>query len=437
MAFDPPPPADRDTDSRWDFLDPTVNLGTRYALVFAGAGVAATLLLSLIGGRIFRNHIETGSGSRLETLAYQISDKLDRGMSERFREIQLAASNPVLRDPAVAAVDKRTLLESMRETLPDYAWIGVTDADGRIATATLGWLEGTDVAERDWFTNAHQQPAAGSMVVVAEVADRLSGTAEEKPRFITVSAPVFTPGNVRFAGVLGAFVNWPWVRETVESVVPETPSPEKLMVTVYDLSGNVLYDSHSAAGINLSKPLSSPTLPRGHEYRGSMIESTADGDYLTGYIRSRGYHGFRNLNWFFTVRQPMATAFAPVYAFQRSVILVGFGFSVLLGIVGIVFARSITRRLRAIASASDRIREGDVTSLVPSFRDESEMARMASSLGRMVEDLRTRNETLTEELRSLRKALKNADTKTPRAALSPDEESLARNPNVRGRRNGA
>jgi HAMP domain-containing protein len=411
----------------WRLLDPVTNLPTRFALVFAGSTVALALALCVLGGSLMRAQIREGIGAHLEGLAFQVSDKFDRAMGERFREIQLTAGNLQIREPGASPDEKRQVLESMQQTLEDYAWIGFADPDGRIIAATRGWDEGGDVSELAWFREGRDQPAAGSLPVLPDLAARLPGAIEDKPRFIAVSSPVYEPVTTRFAGILGAYINWPWVAQVIESVVPSTRGATPLQVTIYDRAGRVLMDSHRTSGANRSEPLAAPEVPREREYRGFMEESTSEGDYLVGYVRSRGYRGFRHLNWFIVVRQPVASAYAPVASFQRSIILSGFGMAAILGAVGWFFALNITRRMRAIASASDRIREGDITSVVPAFRSKDEMARMAESFGHLVGDLRRQNERLQSEVLALR----GRGPARPSEPLSAEEQFRALNPGRR------
>jgi len=94
------------------------------------------------------------------------------------------------------------------------------------------------------------------------------------------------------------------------------------------------------------------------------------------------------------VRQPAAAVIAPVNELRRSILWWGLTFSVALGFTAGISAARVTRRLRAIGTAAEHIRLGDVLSLMPHARGEAELARMCGSLDGMVRDFREKQEKL-------------------------------------------
>jgi hypothetical protein len=62
----------------------------------------------------------------------------------------------------------------MQRTVPDYAWIGFADRDGRVRAATGGILEGASVSHRPWFSDGIMQAAVEDVYAAFLLASLLS-----------------------------------------------------------------------------------------------------------------------------------------------------------------------------------------------------------------------------------------------------------------------
>jgi hypothetical protein len=199
----------------------------------------------------------------------------------------------------------------------------------------------------------------------------------------------------RFAGVLAAQLRWNWAREVQLSVVPEAATRERIGVTVYSAGRDVLLDSGATGW---SQPPEPPAVGEGRRYRGSILEPIPGGTtYLTGYSRSRGFREYRGIGWLTTVRQPVDVALAGVAALRRDIILWGSGLSVVVATAAWISAARHARRIRSVKAAAERIREGDILTVLPQPKDESEIAAMCGALGDLVEELRAKNERLAAD----------------------------------------
>src|SRR5262249_44136635 len=100
----------------------------------------------------------------------------------------------------------------------------------------------------------------------------------------------------------------------------------------------------------------------------------------------RGFREYRGLGWLAAVRQPATRAFAPVEALKRTLMSWGAVLVVAISIASWLVAGRYARRLRTIGASANRIREGDILTVLPRPRGDSEIARMCSALGDMVEN---------------------------------------------------
>lgn len=375
-----------DRQDWWWVFDPTLSLRARAALTIGGGALLFTLLLGWAAGTLLRRHLERQLGPTFEMLAFQISDKLDRSLYERVRELQFSAGLPPLRTPGTASAERRRLLDSILDASPDLAWAGFVDLNGKIVSATQGLLENTSVADAAWFRGAREKPAAGSVREMPDLARRLQDSGDEAAsRFVEIAVPVTNPDG-RQIGVLAALVRWTTARALQLSVVPEAATREHIGVTIYAPGGDVWLDS---GGTGWTAPPAPPEIPEAKRFRGSMTEAQASGPpYLTGYARGRGFRDFRGLGWLVTVRQPAAGAFAAVHSLQRSIAIWGFLITVGLAAAAWRSAGRLARRLAAVATAARRIRQGDVLTVIPLQHGDSEIEKMCGAIGELVEDFR-------------------------------------------------
>src|SRR3569832_424145 len=74
---------------------------TRLVASFAGMTILLTLFLVEAVGVLASRQLKNDIGKNLSELAFQAVDKLDRGMYERYREVQLMAARAELADPRI------------------------------------------------------------------------------------------------------------------------------------------------------------------------------------------------------------------------------------------------------------------------------------------------------------------------------------------------
>jgi HAMP domain-containing protein len=380
----------------WHLLDPWRSLRARAALLVGGTAAAFTVLLSVGAGALFRRTVEAERHARFETLAFQLSDKLDRGLYERQRALQLAARLPAIRGAAGTRPEARRVLDALQDATLDFSWIGVADAGGRVVAATGGFMEGAAAAGQPWFRGAQEQPHVGPPRERPELA-RLA-TADDDggaaTRFLDVAVPILDEAG-QFAGVLAAAVRWNWSRDVLLSVVPDALVRERLGATVFDSANEALLDSGASGW---SQPPDPPALPEARGARGALVETPAGGaPFYTGYARSRGHREYRGLGWVTLVRQPLDRALEPVETLRRGIALWGGALALAGAVAAWIVAGRTARRLRAIGVAAHRIRGGDVLALLPRPHGADELAGMNRALDTFVEDMRSREAALAAE----------------------------------------
>ncbi|WNN89287.1 cache domain-containing protein [Gloeocapsopsis dulcis] len=182
-------------------LNPHRSLKARFGLAIGIIAFVLSISASLIVGYAASEQIKVNVGQSLAELAYQMTDKLDRGMFERYRDLQIVSTLHVIRNPNSNLLEQRTLLEKLQSTYPNYAWIGLTDNQGIVQVSTGKLLEGISVAQRPWFIGGQQAPYVGDVHEALKLAKLLPNPSKEPLRFVDVAVPVVDlQGNPR--GVL-------------------------------------------------------------------------------------------------------------------------------------------------------------------------------------------------------------------------------------------
>jgi HAMP domain-containing protein len=379
-AGQPPAP----DDDWWWIFDPRFSLRARAALIIGGGAVLFTVFVAWLGGVVLHRQLQANLGFTFETLSAQVADKIDRVIYQHYRDLQFVATLPPFMRPEADPAERRRVLDALQLAARDFAWIGFADPAGHVVSATRGMLEGTVVEQRPWFRQGREGAFAASLhEMTLPPGDK--GGAAGRMRVLDLAVPV-TGSHGQFLGVLGAHVSWAWASEVQLSVIPESAQRERLGVTLYAANNEVLLDS---GGSGWSLPPDAPVVRGATRFRGTMIEDTSLGtQYLTGYVRSRGYRDYRGLGWLITVRQPVDHAFAPVQELRRTLVKWGLLFGGALMVTSWVGATHLIRQLRRIAAAARRIRHGDVFAVMPRPKGERDLERMCAEVGDLVQELR-------------------------------------------------
>lgn len=387
MARPPSSESSSPRDDWWWVFDPRYSIRARAALVVGGGAAICAAFLAWLAGSALHRQLDSHLGSTFEALAFQISDKIDRAIYERHHELQFVATLAPFTQAAAESAERRRVLDALQASSPDFSWIGFANSAGHVVAATRGTFEGAVVHERAWFRTGRERPHAGPLHEVVIPAGGNRPPEAGRARVLDLAVPVMSAQG-HFLGVLGAHVLWDWATETQLSVVPETARREQLGATIYSATQEVLLDS---GGSGWTLPPPAPVLPDPRRFRGAIREVTPDGArYMTGFVRSRGFREYRGLGWLVTVRQPVDRAFAPVRELRNRIARWGFLFAGVLTLASWCAAAQISRRMRLLAAAAERIRAGDILTVLPRPRGELDLERMCHSLADLVEELRAK-----------------------------------------------
>jgi PAS domain S-box-containing protein len=358
-------------------------LGAWLALAFTLLAVVLTLAIIMVIEWKANQQVTTSIGSGLEELAMQTSDKLERGMFERYREVRLLAQRRDLQgDMPLAA--RRAVLDELQASYGYYSWIGIAGLDGRVQVAVHGLLEGADVSKRPWFRNA-QTGVHADDVHEALLLARLLPAQAEPWRFVDIAFPVRDAAG-RPQGILAAHLSWQWARDVERSMFAGIAARRQVEALIVDAGGRVLLGPASMHGVKLDLPSlrAAPTTPGG----GYVEERWPDGNtYLVGFARGRGFAQYPGLGWTVLVRQNVDDAYTPVRRLREYGLSWGLLLAALFSLAGVALARYITHPLDELARSARRIQRGEHVPITSGRGNYNEVRSLGRTLNLLVDDL--------------------------------------------------
>jgi diguanylate cyclase (GGDEF)-like protein len=207
--------------------------------------IAAVLTCTAVIDGYVRDEARAQATRYLQAHADALRDALDRGMEQHVEAVRVIAGlDPLARGSDPQAT--RRVLEHVRASFPQFAWLGLTDNEGRVVAAVDGLLQGQSVAAKGWFKESGEGGYVGD-VHPAVLLARLLPARAEPWRFVDVATPVTAPDGRRI-GVLGAHLSWTWAAEVKRHLVDRMLEQQQATTYVLAADGTVLLGPRAAEG---------------------------------------------------------------------------------------------------------------------------------------------------------------------------------------------
>ncbi len=271
----------------------------------------------------------------------------------------------------------RRHLEAVMAQFPEFIWLGAADGRGRVAAATAGAFEGQDVTAMDWFKAGKQQPYLGMARSATSIeAAPMRHPAGSTERFVDLSAPLRQVDG-RTVGVVGAYLSWSWIERLLDALVPELAPRGKLELLLADGSDTVIVGPVTWLGRKLD----------------AASDLSERGRYLVDRSRPLALVDPGGPAWTIVLRQSAEVALAPARSTRTSVFATVFLIGLLAAAAFILVARALTRRLAALATEAQAVRDGRREELdVPEGIDE--VSRIGATLAEVFRHLQREKQAL-------------------------------------------
>ena len=352
--------------------------------------VAAVLTCAVIIDRFTRDEAREQAHRYLQINADALRDALDRGMAQHYEEVHVISRLDQVarqRDPAQV----RRVLEDVRASFPQFTWIGLADAQGRVLAAADGLLEGADVSARPWFRGATQASFVGD-VHAAVLLEKLLPKQAEPWRFVDIAVPVVNAKG-ELTGVLGTHLSWAWAGQIKRELVDQAVERHQAEALVLAADGTVLLGPAALQGQKLDAPA-------GH---------------LLAESKTRGAGRYPGLGWKVLLRQPETVALASFHELERRIAWATLGLCLLLAPLVWWLARRFSVPLMELTAALEAGRP-----LQPS---RSPLYREAEVLGHALRAYAERQADDAAQLQQINDSLQERVAERT-AALAASEQRL-------------
>ncbi len=386
------------------YLDPRRSLAAAVGWLVIILSIGLVLVASVWVGDIVRANLLDQRGRQLEKTADGIAAELNLNLELRLQRVGTLAAilATELGDDQPAML--RKIFEGVQQVVPEFAWIGVVNPDGRILAATHGALEGASVADRSWFALGLKRSKIGDARLAPMAATSLSAASDRAPGpYVDLSAPVID-AKAETIGVIGAQLSRRWLLDLAGRLgqnVRESAGTEALLL---DQDGMVLVGPASLKGkrwkatresTDTIEPTAALNAPREGIEWPPGVERLADG---RRYLIARATPGpfdplHAVLGWRVVVLQPFQDATQRIRILQGQITAVLLGLGLLAALLGLLLTRRVTRDLDAIARSADAVRSGATQRIaVPAGRNEA--ARLGHAIDELLNSLQRERSAL-------------------------------------------
>ncbi len=318
--------------------------------------VVLVVLFSVLIMQRSARDLEHEIGVSLANTAFQMTSRLDQFMWGRAREVRVLANSDVLRQPSSRA-EKEELLNWFHNHLTTFSWIGVTDLEGKVISATDGVLVGTSIAHRPVYQHGINGEFIGDVHDAILLSSLLPNPTGEEMKFVDISYPLYDKEG-RKIGVLATHLSWAWASQLEQAMFAELNQQKQEEIFIVSGADNIILLGPAPAWHGQTLQLSSIKQAKSGK-NGWNQEAWPDGkQYLTGYAQGLGYLEFPGLGWTVLVRKPLDVAQAPIVNLQFYILLLGVFLAALVSIAGWRMTHTITEPIKELAKLADRIRFG-------------------------------------------------------------------------------
>lgn len=358
-------------------------------MLIGGLAVLSAVGYVLLTTQLVQQQIKEDQFRLQRILVTRMASQLDQDMNARTTELRFITSLDRLRDPLRSQQDKQALLLTKKAIYPFYAWLGITDTQGRITVSTEPRINGADVSQRSWYLGGrrglhqediHDAVLLGKLLPPPQL--------DELPlRLMDISMPLYARDG-RFIGVLATHLSLDWAYQVRNQLLDQLNIPG-LELLLVNRDGEVIVGSPTLPARSATN-LSSLTVFKGSKAGrvGTAVETWPDGRrYLTAAAPALGSHPYPGLGWTVLVRLDEATAFADARHMGLLALAVGLVSALLFSVV---IWWAVGRKLRPMERLSLAVADLDVDrplAALPEVQGGGEVAVFARSMARLVNAL--------------------------------------------------
>jgi len=408
---------------------------TKLTSLFVLFGFVPMAVVGLIAYNASRT-IEGTVGTRFQSVAEGVADKIDRNLFERYGDVQAFGFNHVLDQKAawyridVVGNPIRQVMDQYVDTYDLYYLTILVDLDGRVIAVNSKDADGKPIHTQDlygknyretsWFRALKAQQFTTTMPFSASGNTSMTGTYIEdlhvdpdvKAAYpgddgltLGFSAPVYRDGKVvAYWSNRAKFSLVEDILRVTQQVSKRAGFPNSAL-TLLDKDGKIIaeYDPADAGTEQIRHDnavlMVANLVDRGNQAAKEAVAGNAgfanDPHRRTGVLQMVGYThlkgalGFPGMNWSVLMSVSHAQATADAQAINRNVLIAIIVCLVMILPIGIIIGRIGVRGIRQVSEAAAKLAGGALDTRVPVTKAD-EIGQLAQAFNGMGEQLETK-----------------------------------------------
>ncbi|MGD9849791.1 MAG: methyl-accepting chemotaxis protein [Nitrospirales bacterium] len=406
-------------------------IATKLVVLFAIFGIVPMATVAYLGNSA-TGEMEKAAGQRVQNVATNIADKIDRNLFERYGDPQSFGLNKIVgeryhwyskENNAIAQAMNQYVTTSgiyyltiLVDPVGDVMAVNNKDGKGNPIDTTAiyskkysdaPWFKALEAKE---FTTKQPFTAPGNDTSTGTIIEDLHVDEDVKSVYpgddgltLGFSAPVYIDGDL--IGYWSNRVKFSLVEEIVQTAYQELkasgfPGTE---ITVLGDKGQVIVDydpsaqgkeevSHNLENILFKLNLAEKGLEAAQEAvagkTGNMVSTHVRKgiEQFAGYTHLKGALGYPGMNWSVMVRIPKVEAAAAAIAFNRSLTMTAIICIALIVIIGLWVGRRGANSLIQVSEVAQRAAEGDLSKRVR-VTSNDELGVMGKAMNAMLDNL--------------------------------------------------
>jgi methyl-accepting chemotaxis protein len=355
------------------------------------------------------------AGGRLQTLAEETIDKIDRNLFERYGDVQAFAANPKSQG---TPEDLANISDLYTKLYGIYDLMLIADLDGNvIATNTVDFggkpIDNStalklNVKDQTWFREiaSGKSPPGTTYYSDMEKNDTVAKIAGGNGLSLLFAAPILDADGK----VVRVWANYAsWDRIVGEIMTNQLKSLEvkgykNMQAQVLSKEGVLLFDPEPSKILNANLAAQGLTaareITRGKRGYVTEKDDTRGADTINGFAASQGALGFKGYNWGVLVRQNAEDAHRVANALGRLVLLVNVITIFAVGTLGLLISRAISKPIAGTVQVVQALAQGDLTQRIE-IKSRDEIGTLAGAVNQLSDSLQQIVEQLKENATAL------------------------------------
>ena len=359
-------------------------------LLFTLVVLAGTIITTFV---YFSNlkTLDTQIKTRLENHAIQLMDKISRNLYERYSDIKLIATDPIITSMESTPKQITQRLIEYRNVYKTYASLSFFDLSRKRISDTAG----LDLGITHPITKYWKKVLKGEI----SAASNISHSEGLKIPCIYFTSPVKNKKGKIF-GVVTARMPISIIHFLTSNTSYKHKKENGVLgIDLINKNGLILYSSHNRKGILKDSISNWELFKKAKSLKAGesriIYSSFQDKENIFVVVKEHGYLDFRGNGWFLLVHIPTATAFAPAIALRnKTIIIIAITFLFILIII-IISVRKFTKPIRELASFVRKIGDGNLDTKI-NIKSKDEIGELGVSFNQMVDNLAQANNDLTQ-----------------------------------------